>query len=126
MIIKLAGHYLEWVAGVPLGFGMTVDALKRLFLKRGKDAYGVLIRDLRVVEIRGTSEEGARTVDDSIRKNFAGVKGGPLAKEEIIEFYVRRRTAPALEELTKFRARLPKCDPCLKRKCSCWGSGVRY
>jgi len=75
MIIKLAGHYLEWVAGVPLGFGMTVDALKRLFLKRGKDAYGVLIRDLRVVEIRGTSEEGARTVDDSIRRNNAGVKG---------------------------------------------------
>lgn len=126
MIIKLAGHYLEWAGGVPLGFGMTVDALKRLFVRRGKDAYGVMIRDLRVVDRRGTSQEGANTVDDTIRKNFAGVKGSPLAKEELIEFYVRRRCVPTEEELSKFRARMPKCDPCLKRKCSCWGSGVRY
>lgn len=140
-IIKLADHYLEWssVVDAPVTNGMTLDEYKEFYRDEyGRANFESVMSDgfaarMKRVEERGTSAFDDKTVEDTIWLNRAGPKEKPLHKEEIIEFYIRRKQSPKEyeKELAKFREGLARCGPscvsierdgCGEFCPKCWGT----
>lgn len=134
-IIKLADHYLEWssIVDAPVTHGMTLEEFKAYY----RDEYGrndfelKFPRRLARVEQKGTSAHDSADVDDLIWGNCAGPGGTQLHREEIIEFYVRRKSRITPAALAAFRKGLKRCGPkcparwrndCRSRCDRCWGT----
>jgi hypothetical protein len=114
-IVKLGGKYLVWstIVDAPVSYGMTLAELETYVReedgRRGVDELG---RRLQRVAEKGTSSFDDKDADDTIWLNRAGPDETPLHREEIIEFYVRKRTGrPTEKALAAFRKGLPRCGP---------------
>ena len=134
-IVKLDGKYLVWstISDSPSTYGMTRDELVT-FVREEDGRRGVedLERRLARVEAKGTSGFDDASADETIWPNRAGPGEKIMHRDEIIEFYVRRKSVPSPAALRAFRKGLPKCGPsCVQiernggagwcRKC--WGTG---
>jgi hypothetical protein len=88
-------YYLEWstVVDAPVTFGMSLDEFKAYY----RDEYGRQGMDfgfeerMKRVEEKGTSSQLDSCVDDVISGNRAGKDETCLSKEQIIEWYCRRK-----------------------------------
>jgi hypothetical protein len=91
---------------------MTQDQLVT-YVREESGRRGVedLDRRLERVESKGTSAFNDETADDTIWLNRAGPGETIMHRDEIIEFYVRRKEVPTARALAVFRKGLPKCGP---------------
>jgi hypothetical protein len=98
----------------PVTFGMTRKEFEQYFQEEyGRSSMDELQGRMVRVDARGTSShhDDDECVDDTIWLNRAGPKEQILHREEIIEFYVRRRVEPTENELAKVREGLVRCGP---------------
>lgn len=141
-IVKLEGSYLIWstIVDAPITFGGTRKQLEaRIREEHGRRGVEELVARLERVEAKGTSSRHDESADDTIFLNRAGPREAPLAREEIVEFYVRRKEEPTEKSLAEFRqsAGAQQCqnEECLAFRedrsdcgpaCPCWHSGWWY
>jgi hypothetical protein len=134
-IVKLDGKYLIWstVSDSPASFGMTEDELIAYVREEdGRRGVEELASRLARVDAKGTSALQRESADDTIWLNRAGPRETPLHREEIIEFYIRRKTDPTPAALAAFRKGLKRCgrecparpdkDGCASMCERCWGT----
>lgn len=133
-IVKLEGKYLVWstVSDSPITYGLTLAELRRYVKEEdGRRGLEDLARRLERVEQKGTSSHLDANADDTIWLNRAGPDETSLHREEIIEFFVRRRKAPTKATLAAFRKGLERCGPtcpaierdgCAGMCKRCWGT----
>jgi hypothetical protein len=134
-IVKLDGKYIVWstISDSPTTYGMTRDELVA-FIREEDGRRGVeeLERRLERVEAKGTSAFNDDGADDTIWLNRAGPGETIMHRDEIVEFFVRRKKGPSFKALAAFREGLPKCGPsCVqieRNGCAgwcrkCWGTG---
>lgn len=131
-IVKLEGEYLIWSTIVDsfVTFGMTLEGLEECIREEyGNEGARELPRRLARVEEKGTSAYDDESAEDTILVNRAGPNEGPLHREEIVEFFVRRKEIPLPATLAEMRSASVPCsgvvadgDTCIE----CWGSGVLY
>lgn len=96
-ILKLNDHYLEWstIVDAPVTFGMTLEEFQDYYRQRyGEHDFERLSERLKRVEEKGTSSINDKNVDDTISFNRAGPKESCLSREEIVEWYCRRKEEP--------------------------------
>ena len=93
-IIKLndgkQDYYLEYssVCDAPITNGMNLDEFKEYYLEEyGRSGMEGLDQRLARVELKGTSEYNAESVDDTLVCNRAGKNETRLTKAQIIEMY---------------------------------------
>lgn len=133
-IVKLEGKYLVWstISDSPVTYGLTrVELCQYVKEEDGRRGLEGLARRLERVEQKGTSSFDDENADDTIWLNRAGPDETPLHREEIIEFFVRRREAPTKATLAAFRKGLERCGPtcpaierdgCAGMCERCWGT----
>jgi hypothetical protein len=133
-LVKLDDSYLEWstISDGPCTYGMTLDELREYVrAEQGNEGLRELPRRLARVEAKGTSAFDAENADDVIWLNRAGPQETPLHREEIIEFYVRRKEPPTAETLSAFRTGLARCGTACPQRIDkdygawcerCWGT----
>jgi len=134
-IVFLEGHYLEWssIVDAPVSYWMTRSELEETVRREyGNEGLRALRGRLERVDAKGTSAFRDEDADDTIWLNRAGPKEAPLHREEIIEFFVRRKVDPTPKALAAFRQGLPRCGPtcvaildeddCADFCRKCWGT----
>lgn len=113
-IVKLEDKYLVWSSTVdaPVTFGMTLDEFREYYKEEhGREGLRELPFRLERVDAKGTSAHDDENANDTIWLNRAGPDETVLHREEIIEFYIRRREDPTAKALAAFRKGLPRCGP---------------
>ena len=136
-IVKIEGTYLEWgtIVDAPVTFGMPLEEFKEYYREEyGSQGMRDLDTRLARADERGTSSHVDENADEVMWLNRAGPGESSLSRDEIVEFYVRRREDPKKATLDEYRQKVGKvrCSPCPQEtddrgyggRCeACWGSG---
>jgi hypothetical protein len=100
-IIRLEDHgqpyYLEWSAelGCPVTEGMTRQEFQEYYRQEyGRSGMSRLVLLMLQVDQFGTSEVGARDVNDTIARNSAGPEGVAMTKAQLVSRFVRLPRRP--------------------------------
>lgn len=87
-------YYLEWstIVDAPVTFGVSLDEFKNYYRQQyGNQGMAELQGRLKRVEEKGTSTLEGGSLDELIRGNRAGRNEQTYTKEQIIEWYCRKK-----------------------------------
>lgn len=90
-------YYLEWstIVDAPVTFGMSLEDFAKYYQEE-YGRHGMLDFEQRVrrLEEKGTTCPHDKNVDETISGNRAGKNETELTKEEIIDWYCRKKEEP--------------------------------